>query len=74
LEVRLLRIANDPGPPNEVRYSLDEALNVPAALEHALDALIVTGHLATVVDLEPEIRLLGRRLGFQDPDGGADAG
>ncbi len=42
------------------------------ALEDARDALIEAGHLAVVVAVEAEIRLLSRRLGFDDPDGGSD--
>ena len=48
-------------------YDLDEALTLLAALEDARDALIESGHLAAVVAVEAEIRLLNRRLGFGDP-------
>jgi len=59
-------------PPDDVRYSLDEALALLAALEDARDALIDTSHLAVVVAVEDEIRRLSRKLGFHDPDGGSD--
>ena len=59
-------------PPSEVRYSLDEALSLLAAFEDARDALIQSGHLAVVVNVEAEIRLLSRRLGFRNPEGGSD--
>jgi hypothetical protein len=59
-------------PPDAIRYGLDEALTLLAALEDARDALIQSDHLATVVSIESEIRLLSRRLGFDDPDGGID--
>jgi hypothetical protein len=55
-----------------VTYSLDEALELLAALEDARDALIDTSHLAVVVAVEDEIRHLSRKLGFHDPDGGSD--
>lgn len=55
------------GPPEIVRYSLDEALRLLAALEDARDALIDSGHLAVVIAAEAEIRTVTRRLGFGDP-------
>ena len=64
----------DAEPPNEVHYSLDEALTLLAALEDARDALIDSRHLAVVVTVETEIRLLSRRLGFIEPEGGSDDG
>jgi hypothetical protein len=59
-------------PPTEVRYALGEALDLLAALEDARDALIESSHLATVVAVEAEIRILNRRLGFIDPSVGPD--
>lgn len=59
-------------PPEQVTYDLDEALTLLAALEDGRDALIDSGHLAVVVVIEAQIRLLSRRLGFGDPFGGAD--
>ena len=66
------RVARAPEPPEEVQYRLDEALTLLAALEDARDALIESGHLAVVVSIESEVRLLSRKLGFQDPEGGSD--
>ena len=63
----------DGGPPPEVRYDLDEALDLLAVFEDATDALLDSGHLVVVLALEGQVRDLGRRLGFDDPDGGADA-
>jgi hypothetical protein len=60
-------------PPAEVRYSLDQALTLLAALEDGRDALIESGHLAVVLSVEAEIRLVSRKLGFRDPEGGSDA-
>lgn len=51
-------------------YGLDEALTLLAALEDARDALIDSGHLTVVVTVESEIRILARRLGFDDGAGG----
>ncbi|MCU1460345.1 MAG: hypothetical protein JWO37_420 [Acidimicrobiales bacterium] len=62
----------DDEPPDAVSYTLEEALTLFAALEDARDALIDSGHLAAVVTVETEIRLLSRRLGFDDPSGGTD--
>lgn len=59
-------------PPESVRYHLDEALALLAALEDARDALIDSGHLAVVIAIEGEVRILNRRLGFGEPDGGTD--
>ncbi len=59
-------------PPASVVYGLDEALTLLAALEDARDALIESGQLAVVVSVESEVRLLSRKLGFQDPEGGPD--
>ena len=39
-----------------------------AALEDARDALIDSGHFPVVVTVEAEIRLLSRKLGFNDPE------
>jgi hypothetical protein len=59
-------------PPRDIRLSLDEALALLADLEDARDALIDSDRLAVVVGGEGQIRLLNRRLGFDDPEGGAD--
>jgi len=61
-----------PEPPGAVIYRLGEALGLLATLEDARDALIHSGHLATVVDVENEIRGLSRKLGFDEPQGGRD--
>ncbi len=56
-------------PPAGVQLRLEEALDLLAALEEARDALIATDHLAEAVQVEPQIRLLSRRLGFDEPGG-----
>ena len=61
-------------PPGDIWLSLDEALALLADLEDARDALIDAHRLALVVGVEGQIRLLSRRLGFDDPDGGAHGG
>jgi hypothetical protein len=58
-------------PPLEVRFSLEEALDLLAALEEARDALTTTDHLTEVARVEGQIQVLSRRLGF-DEDGGSN--
>ena len=60
-------------PPRDVWFNLEEALELLATLEDARDALIGSGHLAVVLTIEGQIRLLSRRLDFNDPEGAADA-
>jgi hypothetical protein len=62
----------EPEPPSDIRYSLDGALLLLGILEDARDALIDSGQLALVVAAEDQIRLLNRKLGFDDPEGDAD--
>ena len=64
--------STEPGPPNDIHYSLDGALLLLGILEDARDALIDSGQLALVVAAEDQIRLLNRKLGFDDPEGDAD--
>jgi len=59
-------------PPREVRYDLEEALELLAALEDAGSALVASDHLAVVVQLEEQIAILSRKLGFDHPFGGGD--
>ncbi len=58
-------------PPTSVTYDLEEALELLAALEEARDTLRDTEHFAGVLTLEAQIRLLSRRLGFDE--GGTNA-
>jgi hypothetical protein len=62
----------DPEPPDRISYTLDGALVLLGVREDARDALIDAGHLAVVVAAEDQIRLLNRKLGFDDPEGDAD--
>jgi hypothetical protein len=59
----------EPEPPDEVRLSLDDALHLLGALEDARDALLDSRHLTVVADIEDQVTMLSRRLGFDDPDG-----
>ena len=59
------------GPPPGVQYDLDEALALLADLEDARDALIESTRLTVVLNVEHQIRLLSRRLHFED-EGDAD--
>ncbi len=61
-----------PGPPEEVRYNLEESLELLAALEDARDALADSDHLAVVAEVEQEIARLSRKLGFDRSSGGGD--
>lgn len=63
--------SGDIEPPEAVSYTLDGALALLAVLEDARDALIDSRHLAVVVGIEAEVRALSRKLGFDDPEGGA---
>jgi hypothetical protein len=56
-------------PPARVQYGLEEALDLLAALEEARDALITTDHLAEAAQVEHQVQLLSRRLGFNDSGG-----
>jgi hypothetical protein len=60
-------------PPRYVWYTLEEAVELLAALEDARDSLIAAGHLTAVVAIEAQVRDLNRRLDFDDPWGGANA-
>lgn len=59
-------------PPDEVRYDLEESLDLLAALEDARDALTESDRLAVVAHLEDQVAVLSRKLGFDDPSGGGD--
>ena len=59
-------------PPQRIVLRLDEALDLLAALEDARDSAVADEHLSGVVTLEAQIRILSRKLGFDD--GGADHG
>lgn len=60
-------------PPRDVWFDLEAALELLAALEDARDGLIEAGHFALVLMIEDQIRLLSRKLNFDDPEGAADA-
>lgn len=64
-------LPDDIEPPSEVRYNLDDALELLAALEEVRDALVETDHLTEVMRLESQIQLLNRKLGF-DENGGSN--
>ena len=54
-----------------MQYGLEDALDLLAALEEARDALITTDHLAAAAQVEHQVQILSRRLGF-DESGGQD--
>jgi hypothetical protein len=53
-----------------VRYSLEEALELLAALEDGRDVLVDTDHLSVLAQVEHQIQQLNRRLGLDQ--GGPD--
>lgn len=65
-------MSSEPQPPQGIWYEVDEALDLLAALEDASMSLAASNHLAGVLELESQVRLLSRRLGFDDPRGGDD--
>jgi hypothetical protein len=60
-----LAFADEREPPREVWYSLEEALELLAALEDARDAHIHANQLAVVIPVESDVRKLSRRLGVR---------
>ena len=61
------------GPPDEVCYTLEESLELLAALEDASFTIAESDHLALVAQLEHQVSVLSRKLGFgQAPGGGED--
>ena len=58
------------GPPDAVAYGPEEALELLAALEDARDALSGSDHLAVLAQVEHQVALLSRKLGFDQPGGG----
>jgi hypothetical protein len=59
------------GPPGDVVLTLEQALELLAALEDARDILVDTDHLAVLAQVEDQIQRLSRKLGFDQ--GGPDA-
>lgn len=54
------------GPPEQVMFGLDEALELLATLEDARDALLTSDHLAVLAGVEQQVAQLHRRLGFDE--------
>lgn len=59
-------------PPEEVRYSLEEALDLLADLEDASKALTTSRYLTVVLAIEHQIDTLALRLALDEDDGGPD--
>jgi hypothetical protein len=51
-------------PPGIISFGLEEALDLLAALEDSRDVLVDTDHLSVLAQVEGQIQLLSRRLGF----------
>lgn len=57
----------EPGePPEWVEYSLEEALDLLAVLEGAAQVLTDTDQLADLAEVQHQMILLSRKLGFDD--------
>lgn len=67
------RVEHEPaaGPPGDVALTLEQALDLLAALEDARDILVGTDHLSVLAHIEDQIQRLSRKLGFDQ--GGPDA-
>jgi hypothetical protein len=61
-----------PEPPPRITYDLEEALELLAALEDALEIVAETDYLGVVAEVENEVARLHRKLGFDHPAGGED--
>jgi hypothetical protein len=61
-----------PGPPEGVTYDLEEALELLAALEDALEVVAQSDYLGVVAEIETEVSRLHHKLGFDHPSGGED--
>ena len=58
-----------PQPPDRITYDLEEALDLLAALEDALEVVTGTDYLGVVAEVENEVARLHRKLGFDHPGG-----
>ena len=61
-----------PEPPDRIVYDLEEALELLAALEDALEVVAESDYLGVVAEVETEVSRLHRKLGFDRPSGGED--
>jgi hypothetical protein len=61
-----------PNPPNRIEYALEEALELLAAPEDALEVVADTDYLGVVAEVENDVARLHRKLGFDHPPGGED--
>ncbi len=57
-------------PPEQIDLGLNEALDLLAALEDARDVVIDTDHLSVLAQVEHQIQVVSRKLGFEQ--GGSD--
>ncbi len=56
-------------PPDRIAYNLEEALELLAALEDALEVVAQSDYLSVVAEVEHEVVRLHRKLGFDHPGG-----
>jgi hypothetical protein len=55
----------DTEPPGRVQYGVEAALGLLAALEDCRDVLLASDHLSVLAQVEHEIQVLSRKLGFE---------
>jgi len=67
-----MRAAGDREPPRYIWFDLSEALDLLTVMEDARDALIDTGRLGLVINIEAHLRRLARKLELDDLAGGDD--
>ena len=60
-------MSHSEGPPESVVLTLDEALDLLSHLEDARASLEEAGMFGGAILIEEPIRLLNRKLGFDDP-------
>ena len=59
-------------PPEQIVFTIDEALDLPGHLEDAFQSFLEQGLLSGAVLIDDPIRLLNRKLGFANPEGRDD--
>jgi hypothetical protein len=57
------------GPPDEITYDLEAALELLAALEDARDVLAESDHVAVLAQIEHQVVELSRKLHFDETEG-----
>jgi hypothetical protein len=66
-------LPSNPEPPGQITFDLSEALELLAALEDARDSLTQSDHLSVLAEVEHQVIIVSRKLGFDD-EGNGDGG